>query len=95
MERSIWTQGDDVDRRLTNLTRVAIEYFLGEKLLASGKRIVGDKTPFVTEESLKEIWLILPEAKVIHIVRDGGDIAVSAMHHIWNHAVDAQEDIWT
>ena len=89
VEGSIWTRGDDVDRHLTNLTRIAIEYFLGEKLSVSGKRIVGDKTPFVTEDSLEEIKLILPQAKVIHIVRDGRDIAVSAMHHIWNHAVDA------
>jgi hypothetical protein len=48
VERSIWTRGDDVDRHLTNLTRMAIGYFLREKLVASGKRIVGDKTPFVT-----------------------------------------------
>jgi hypothetical protein len=89
VERSIWTRGDDVDRHLTNLTRMAIRYFLGEKLAASGKRIVGDKTPFVTEECLKEIKLILPEAKVIHVIRDGRDIAVSAMHHLWNHARDA------
>src|SRR3989337_1481876 len=68
---------------------MAIKHFLGEKLTASGKRIVGDKTPFVTEECLREIKLIIPEAKVIHIVRDGRDIAVSAMHHLWNHATDA------
>jgi hypothetical protein len=89
VERSVWTRGDDADRHLTNLTRMAIEYFLGEKLAAAGKRIVGDKTPFVTEEGLKEIKMLLPQAKVIHIVRDGRDIAVSAMHHIWNHATDA------
>ncbi len=89
VERSIWTRGDDVDRHLTKLTRMAIKYFLGEKLTASGKRIVGDKTPFVTEECLREIKLIIPEAKVIHIIRDGRDIAVSATHHLWNHAIDA------
>jgi Sulfotransferase domain len=89
VERSIWTRGDDVDRHLTNLTRMAIGYFLGEKLAASGKRIVGDKTPFVTGECLKEIKSIFPEAKVIHVIRDGRDIAVSAVHHHWNHAKDA------
>jgi hypothetical protein len=89
VERSIWTRGDDVDRHLTNLTRMAIGYFLREKLVASGKRIVGDKTPFVTGECLEEIKSIFPEAKVIHVVRDGRDIAVSAAHHHWNHAKDA------
>lgn len=89
MERSIWTRGDDADRHLTNLTRMAIGYFLREKLSASGKRIVGDKTPFVTEDCLEEIKAIFPEAKVVHVIRDGRDIAVSAMHHHWNHAKDA------
>jgi hypothetical protein len=89
VERSIWTRGDDVDRHLTNLTRMAIGYFLREKLVASGKWIVGDKTPFVTGECLQEITTIFPEAKVIHVIRDGRDIAVSAMHHHWNHAKDA------
>ena len=88
-ERSIWTRGDDADRHLTNLTRISIRYFLAEKLAASGKKIVGDKTPLVTEDCLEEIKLLFPEAKVIHIVRDGRDIAVSAMHHIWNHSSDA------
>jgi hypothetical protein len=55
VERSIWTRGDDVDQHLTNLTRMAIGYFLREKLAASGKRIVGDKTPFVTERD-KEVF---------------------------------------
>lgn len=88
-EGSIWTKDDDPDQHLNNLSRLAIKYVLGEKLAASGKRIVGDKTPFVTEDCLKEINLLLPEAKVIHIIRDGRDVAVSAMHHAWNHAVDA------
>jgi hypothetical protein len=89
VERSIWTRDDDVDRHLTNLTRISIRYFLAEKLAASGKKIVGDKTPFVTEDCLEEIHLLFPEAKVMHVIRDGRDIAVSAMHHIWNHATDA------
>lgn len=88
-EGSIWTRDDDADRHLNNLTRMAIRYVLEEKLAASGKQIVGDKTPFVTEDCLEEIKLLMPEAKVIHIVRDGRDIAVSAMHHVWNNAMDA------
>jgi hypothetical protein len=89
VEHSIWTRGDDADRHLTNLTRMAVGYFLRERLVDSGKWIVGDKTPFVTEECLQEIRLIFPEAKVIHVIRDGRDIAVSAIHHVWNHATDA------
>ena len=33
---------------------------------------------------MEEIAGIYPEARVIHIIRDGGDAAVSAAHHSWN-----------
>lgn len=89
LEGSIWTRNDDVDQHLNNLTRMALKYVLGEKLAASGKRIVGDKTPFVSTDDMAHISLLVPEAKVIHIIRDGRDITVSAMHHLWNNATDA------
>jgi len=86
VSRSVWTGGRDVDRHLDNLTRLAVDYFLGEQLSKTDKRIVGDKTPFLHAEVLSEIGGIYPEAKVIHIIRDGRDVAVSTIHHMWNHA---------
>jgi hypothetical protein len=85
-ERSVWSSGDDVDEHLINLTRLATEYFLANRLSKTGKRIVGDKTPLSSAEVLSEISAIYPEAKTIHIIRDGRDVAVSTMHHMWNHA---------
>ena len=63
---------------------MAIDYFLGGELLKSGKRIVGDKSPLLTPDTIREISAIYPEAKVIHIIRDGRDVAVSAAHHARN-----------
>jgi hypothetical protein len=77
-----------VEESLNGLTRVAITHFLTERLAESGKRMVGDKTPFLTTETLKEMSVILPQARVIHIIRDGRDIAVSHAHHRWNQAKD-------
>jgi hypothetical protein len=37
---------------------------------------------------IAEIATIQPRAKVIHIVRDGRDVTISSMHHIWNKAKD-------
>lgn len=88
IERSVWTRDDDKDRLLDNLTRLATEYFLTERLAKSGKRIVGDKTPFLSDEIVEEIGRICPGARVIHIVRDGRDTAVSSMHHMWNRAAE-------
>ena len=83
---SVWARGEDPDKRLTDLTRLAIDYFLAEQLSKTSKGIVGDKTPFVSAEVVEEISRIYPEAKVIHIIRDGRDVAVSLIHHMWNHA---------
>jgi hypothetical protein len=88
VERSVWTRGKDVDESLTGLTHAAITYFLTERLSETGKRIVGDKTPFLSTETLDEMSVIYPEAKVIHMIRDGRDVAVSSVHHRWNHAKD-------
>lgn len=86
VDRSVWALGEDADRHLDNLTRLAIDYFLAEQLRKTGKRIVGDKTPFVSAEFVKEVREVYPEARVIHIIRDGRDVAVSAIHHMWNNA---------
>jgi hypothetical protein len=86
IERSVWTRGDDVGEHLTNLTRLSTGYFLAYRLARSGKKIVGDKTPLSSPNVLREISTIYPEAKVIHVIRDGRDAAVSLVHHRWNHA---------
>ncbi len=88
IERSVWTQRDDVEEHLDNLTRLAIEYFLTRRLSEAGKRLVGDKTVLLVPEMVAEISEVYPEAKVIHIIRDGRDVAVSATHHVWNQAED-------
>jgi len=84
IERSVWSRNDAADEHLTNITRMAIDYFLMGELSKTSKRLVGDKSPLLTPEIIKEIAGIYPEAKVIHIIRDGRDAAVSAAHHSRN-----------
>ena len=84
IERSVWSRNDATDEHLNNLTRMAIDYFLIGELSKTGKRIVGDKSPLLTPETIREIAGIYPEARVIHIIRDGRDAAVSAVHHSRN-----------
>jgi Sulfotransferase family len=86
VDDSVWARGKKTDEHLDNLTRLAVNYFLTEQLSKTNKRIVGDKTPFVSAEIVEEIGKVYPEAKVIHIIRDGRDVAVSLMHHMWNNA---------
>ena len=92
-ERSVWGVGEGPDEHLDNLTRIATNYFMGRKLARTNarkktnKRIVGDKTATPGPQVYGEIARIYPEAKVINIIRDGRDVAVSVMHFLWNHAI--------
>jgi hypothetical protein len=81
IERSVWSRNDSTAEHLNNLTRMAIDYFLRGELLKSGKRVVGDKSPLLAPETIGEISAIYPEAKVVHIIRDGRDVAVCLAHH--------------
>ena len=88
VERSVWSRDDEPEEHLKNLTRMATEYFLTAKLSASGKRMAGDKTPLSSDTVVAEIADLFPEAKVIHLVRDGRDAAVSLIHHNWKRTSD-------
>jgi len=83
VERSGWTEDEDPERCLTELARLAVDHFMGKELAVSGKRMAGDKTPFFSQNVLSEMSEIYPEARVIHIIRDGRDVMVSKMHHLW------------
>src|SRR5215210_6222438 len=69
------------------------DYFLSKEVARTGRRIVGDKSPQHTE-NLDEIHEIYPDARIIHIVRDGRDVAVSAMHHWWRLAKDREGGVF-
>ena len=86
LERSVWTRGGVVEEQIADLARLIIRHFMHKELAKSGKKIVGDKTPLQSDDYVEEIHRICPEAKIIHIIRDGRDAAVSMMHHMWNRS---------
>jgi len=88
IEKSVWAKNDDPDERLNRLAGLAVEHFLHERLHKTGKRMAGDKTPLQSSDVIRETSLSNPDAKVIHIVRDGRDQAVSMMHQMWKGAKD-------
>ncbi len=80
-----WADGREED--LKNLVRLSVDYFLAKEVARTGKLIVGDKSPQHTE-NVDEIHEFFPDARVLHIARDGRDVAVSAMHHWWRLSRD-------
>jgi hypothetical protein len=91
IERTWWSRDDDVEEHIAHLTRQAVRYFLTQKLVKTGKKIVGDKTPLQSANIMSEINEMLPEARVIHVIRDGRDVAVSHTHHRWNRVRSVEE----
>lgn len=59
-----------------------VDAVMTEKAIAMGKIRWGDKTPFYTPE-IDQLWAIFPEAKIVHLVRDGRDVAVSQQNIDW------------
>jgi hypothetical protein len=86
IERSVWSRDGDPDDHIRDLVRLATDYFLAEGLSKSGKKVVGDKTPLLGTKFVEEIYEIYPRARVIHIIRDGRDQAVSFIHQQGNRA---------
>jgi hypothetical protein len=88
VERSVWAREGDAATHLDNLTRLATEHFLLGQLRKTNKKIVGDKSPLLNADFIEEVARVYPEARVIHIIRDGRDQAVSMLHHVWNRSTD-------
>jgi hypothetical protein len=90
-----WLQATPWATKPEDVLRAAVLSLMEEKLakaashhLTPHKRIVGDKSPLLTPGVVGEIAAIVPEARVVHIIRDGRDVAVSSTHHRWRRSTD-------
>jgi hypothetical protein len=75
----------ELERHTKGLTKAAMDYFFQDARERTGKPLVGDKTP-AHVAYLQEIYEFYPEARIIHIIRDGRDQAVSSVFHWWREA---------
>ena len=91
MERTWWSRDGEAEEHIAHLTREAVLYFLLRKGAKIGKKIIGDKTPLHSTATVDEIGAMFPEARVVHLIRDGRDQAVSHNHHRWNRVPSVEE----
>jgi hypothetical protein len=47
------------------------------------KKIVGNKSPFRQRSPVADLLDNMPDARLVHIIRDGRDQAISRIHHRW------------
>ena len=79
---NLWTKPDEFEQDIAQITRVAIDSLMRRALTESGKRILGDRTPHYVSH-LNEVFTLYPQAKIVHAIRDGRDVAISGMHNFW------------
>lgn len=89
VERSPWTRTPK-DPKLNEIAGMLARALMLRKLGRAQrhfptKLIVGDKSPY-TESTVADLLQNVPNARVIHIIRDGRDQAISLVHHRWNRA---------
>ena len=92
LARSPWTR-QAPDEGLESMLGAFVSQAMRQRLEGLRKRtgtkkIVGDKSPFKSAHTIKDIGSVCPGARVVHIIRDGRDVAVSSAHHRWNNATD-------
>jgi len=59
-----------------------VDAIMSEKATSLGKERWGDKTPFYVSE-VDVLWKVFPDARIVHLVRDGRDVAVSQRKIEW------------
>ncbi len=84
-----WNRGRDLS---PVILRAAVEYVMEREARQEGARIVGDKSPnaLLNGESVRRMRKIFPDGKLIFIVRDGRDAAVS---HRFQAFIDATQHL--
>lgn len=84
-----WNRGRDLS---PVMLRAAVEYVMEREARQEGARIVGDKSPnaLLNGQSVRRMHKIFPDGKLIFIVRDGRDAAVS---HRFQAFIDATQHL--
>lgn len=81
-----WNRGRDLS---PVMLRAAVEYVMEREARQEGAQVVGDKSPnaLLNGEAVRRMHKIFPDGKLIFIIRDGRDAAIS---HRFQAFIDAQ-----
>ena len=71
-----WNQGRDLSPLVL---RASADFIMEREAAREGKMIIGDKSPSSTihGQSVRDMYAVYPDAKLVYIVRDGRDVLIS------------------
>jgi hypothetical protein len=91
IESNPWTRGPGdpkVDEMVGMLARsLMLRKLERRRTWSPDKRIVGDKTPFRFRSPVATVLDNVPDAKLVHIIRDGRDQGISRVYHRWRRGI--------
>jgi glycosyltransferase involved in cell wall biosynthesis len=68
----------EIEKEILYINKLIIQFYFQMEAHQTGLQVIGDKSP---SYQLNEMATLFPDAKVIHIIRDGRDVAVSMAFH--------------
>lgn len=90
---NLWLRGRDFQEEVeflaANITRAVMHRAAARK----GKRLVGDKSGLVGPQAVASIYRMFPGSRILHVVRDPRDVAVSKCFHLWRGVSDGRHEL--
>lgn len=77
-----WTLNRDFREDALEMARIVALWMMRRELAKTGKRILGDKS-IPASLQMKDLHRMFPQARIIHLIRDGRDFAVSFQFRTW------------
>jgi len=74
---------EDEDRRI--FFAALLDRMMAKAATKPTFRAIGEKTPEIVEQ-LTLVLSVVPDARIVHVIRDGRDVAVSSWHHLLRNA---------
>ena len=86
---NLWCHGRDVSEDAEFFAAAITRAVFDRVATHTQKRLVGDKSGLVGPKAVASLHRMFPGARVLHLVRDPRDVAVSKCFHLWRGVADA------
>lgn len=80
---NLWVRGRDFQEEAEFLAASITRAVMHRAAAQAGKRLVGDKSGLVGPQAVASIYRMFPRTRILHIIRDPRDVAVSKCFHLW------------